>query len=588
MVAEKPYRLALTWLWTKPGPSGSSQHADSSETLPSIESGKVASNNQAVSNRERWTRDLMIVGLILGWGASLTTLSTAIHMIASGPVRIPYFLFARVARIGASMIYGWKKTSSPYLSDHRVYLVSEPTMVIIPLFLQFAITCISSCLDSIHATTLRWAMWREGRLRHNTNLRLFTTSRQVGSPNGWPANTIWAVGHVLAYSGATIMTFPVTVIATVDIDSAADKLAIHYDGDPGPDRFGLDFNGWGLLGLGTGLLFQAIICTWCLIHERARYVESWSGNPLATARTCRGPTPNSDSSPTPASDHRSGRNSEPTLRTPTSKQPSMRDLIPATRTIANWIWAIFALYALFALTVALVAVRIKHTASLDSVRRNRAPINFAGIWQFFAQVQIKYSNDSVGQRREWAGLLVQCAGLSILLFGLHLIDVLGGLARDEAIWRRAATGARGTNPDSNMLMENVRNWPVLVIFVYKSLIPWVFSFGFSALAWVFMATLPLVTIALLFLTLALLAEYLIRVQPKGSQPSTYGDIHALVVLVDEWDHERLFWGDKGTLDDRDGNGSDVRIAGTAGHRLADLQADAEYRGLDWQPGSGRE
>lgn len=115
------------------------------------------------------------------------------------------------------MTYGWKRPNQPYLMDHRIYGVSEPVMILIPLLLQFAITCVFSCLDSIHATTLRWALWREGRLRHNTNLRLFTSSRQTCSPNGWPANVVWAVGLVLAYGGATIMTFPVTVVATVDI-----------------------------------------------------------------------------------------------------------------------------------------------------------------------------------------------------------------------------------------------------------------------------------------------------------------------------------------------------------------------------------
>jgi len=172
------------------------------------------------------------------------------------------------------MGYSWKRPTSYYLYNHRVYSVSEATMILIPLLLQVAITCVLVCLDTIHSTTLRWALWREGRLRHNTNLRLFTCSRQNG-PNGWIANIISALGLVLAYGGATTMTFPVTVFAALDLTKLDDPEAnpMILDADL-PDRTAIDFNGWGLVGLGVGLLLQSCICTWCLVHESARYVET--------------------------------------------------------------------------------------------------------------------------------------------------------------------------------------------------------------------------------------------------------------------------------------------------------------------------
>jgi hypothetical protein len=114
------------------------------------------------------------------------------------------------------------------------------------------------------------------------------------------------------------------------------------------------------------------------------------------------------------------------------------------------------------------------------------------------------------------------------------------------------------------------------VFVSKSLVPWIFGYGFSCLTRVFMVFYPLLTIALFFLALGLFAEYLIRVQPKGPQPTTYGDIRALVALVDDWNHDRLFWGDKGMWMHDEG----VRIAGTAGRRLADLLPAVEYKGLE--------
>jgi len=38
-------------------------------------------------------------------------------------------------------------------------------MIVVSLLLQISITCISGRLNSIHTTTLRWVLWREGRIR---------------------------------------------------------------------------------------------------------------------------------------------------------------------------------------------------------------------------------------------------------------------------------------------------------------------------------------------------------------------------------------------------------------------------------------
>jgi len=123
-----------------------------------------------------------------------------------------------------------------------------------------AITFVASCLDSIHATTLRWALWHDGHLRHNTNLHLFTSSNPR-SPNGWPANVLPSLGLIFAYGGATVMTFPVTIVAIFELKDGGRKLAFNYGGDFGLDRYGISFNAWGLLGLGTGFLLQSALCT---------------------------------------------------------------------------------------------------------------------------------------------------------------------------------------------------------------------------------------------------------------------------------------------------------------------------------------
>ncbi|KAK3339947.1 hypothetical protein B0T25DRAFT_574824 [Lasiosphaeria hispida] len=540
----------------------------------------MAGNPHPALDRDLWTRDLCIVGLILGWGASLSSLASGIYTIAAGPAIVPPWLVNRVALVGP-MGFSWTEPTQLYMNDQRVYSVSEAAMVIIPLLLQVAIASVSACLDAIHSTTLRWALWREGRLRHNTNLRLFTYSRRSG-PNAWPANVVSSLSLALAYGGTTVMAFPLIVIAALEFTDDPDANPINYDADLGEYRYGISFNGWGLLGLGTGLLLQSAICTWCLIHDFVEQdVGTWNSNPLATARACRCLLSDDVSKhPPTASDSGQSSSGGIMFSEPALKQPSMRSLIPATRTITNWIWAIFALHSVFAVVVSLVAVKVQHSASLEYVQDNPAPIDFSSVWKYFGQVAVMYNGDTSGVRLEWAGLLIQCAAVSTLLFGLHLAEVLGGLNRDEAIWRQAAT-KRGTSPESNILLEGIRNWPTCVVFVYKVIVPWIFSYGFACNTSVFMAIFPLLTIAILFLILGLFSEYLIRVKPKGLQPATYGDIQALAALVDDWGHDTIFWGDKGEYERIEG----VRVAGTAGTRLAGLRAGVMYIGLSREPQS---
>ena len=206
-----------------------------------------------------------------------------------------------------------------------------------------------------------------------------------------------------------------------------------------------------------------------------------------------------------------------------------------------------------------------------------APVDFPSVWKIFGRVVVQYNPRVYSSSFEWAGLLIQSAALSTLLFGLHLAEVLGGLARDEAIWR--ATTKQGMSPESNMLLEGIRHWPSCIIFVYKAIVPWVFSYGFACNGIISIAIFPLLTLAVLFLVLGFFSEYLIRVAPKGLQPATYGDVQALVALVDDWSHDTIFWGDKGEYQHVEG----VRVAGTAGSQLPDLLPGVMYKGLPKEP-----
>lgn len=513
-------------------------------------------------NRDLRTRNLSVIGLCLGWIAAIAALTAGIYMLVTPNVMVPEYLLGKLLMIGPEA-FRWSKPTR-YLYGRRVYKVSEAGMVALPLALQLVITVLCGCLGSIHATTLRWALWREGRLCHANTLRLFTSSRRNG-PNKWPANAVAALGLLLTYGGASVMTFPVSVIAIRNgskYDYNLDNLA---------DRSGIDFNGWGLVGLGAGLLLQAVISTWALLDSA--YVGTWNANPLATARACRvlqdtgrGPLP----LPLPLS---SPQASTPLL--PASRQPSALTLYPTLRTLANAIWAVSLLTVALLLAIAIRASlpgasrdTRKPTTSVYFVEHYIGHADAWHVWQFFGTVRALYNWDPFAQRTEWVGLLVQCAALAPVTAGLHVAESIIALRRDERIWRGAAT--EGVDPEGSVLVPRGVGW---LMVGYQCVVPWVFGFAIACNGSMHFATLPALVVAVMFLALGGVVEWLIRARPRGTQPATYGDVRVLMALVDDWDHKKIFWGDKG------GVGFGVRRAGTAGRRLADLVPGVPYVGL---------
>ncbi|KAK5659303.1 hypothetical protein OQA88_1396 [Cercophora sp. LCS_1] len=539
-----------------------------------------------VLNRDLWTRNLCIIGLILGWGAAVATTAVGSYIVASGPVEVPHFLLDKAAFIG-NVVFTFMNLPEPqpYVADHRVYPVSQSGMVVIPLLLQITLTLVLSTLSSIHSTTLRWSLWREGRLRHNSNLRLFTSTKLVG-PNKWPANIISALGLILAYGSTTLITFPVTILGTITVQD--EQLSIV---PVTPSAHGIDFNAWGLVGLGIGLLLQCTISTWCFTS--ARHIGTWNSNPLATARACHILSPpSSPSSSRKLASSRSGTGTgtgtwmlqsptatatttttafhlpfSPTLSTTLPKpiQPALKDVLPLSRKLANHLWAITSLLALWMTIIAAVGAK-RGTANWAYVESRSGRVDFLSSWQGFGEVSVLYS-DPFTWRREWVGLLIQCALFSVFVVALQLAESVVQLVRDEAIWRRTQTV--GAGPDASVLVESMRCWFCWVMFAYKCVVPWLFGHAVSCNTSVFMALFPLVTMTGLFVVLGAFVEWLVRKRERGMLPVAYGHVGIVGGLVDVWE-ERIFWGDKGEVADG------VRVSGTAGKRARATSAALPY------------
>jgi hypothetical protein len=470
-----------------------------------------------------------------------------------------------------------------YLTGHRIFSLPQAAMISTSLVLNICLTVIFDAMNYIPATTLRWALWRENRLDYNANPRLFTGARRF-APNSLYANILSSIALVLGYGAVSVLTTNVYIVGTASEESSLANRTVS-----GP-RYALDFNAWGMVGLGCALVVQSIVCSWCFALGNGM-VPTWSSNPLSTARACAATAMQDFSNPdlldqekhlqtqSTFSSCNSDRPSQIPSRAlasditpalPRHKQPSASASVKSVRRLANGIWAVFTVVCIWLLIVGLVGKRA-NTCNSGFVLSQSYGTDFLAYFTSYCQTGFKYYVNPYLNRRDWLGLIIQCMGLSIVTLGLHCLEVLTEMRRDEAIWRKLST--IGANPNAGAMTEGATNWQCWVLFVFKSITPWMFGYALQCNLVAWMHLIPISFLAFLFLMLGLFAEFLIRHKPKGPQPATYGDIRALMSLVDDWNHDRLFWGDKGVVT------GGIRRAGTAGQRLADLDMRFLYTGL---------
>jgi len=551
-------------------------------------------------DRDLTTRNLSLAALVLGWVVSITSLSIGIYIVRAGPIELPGHFVDRNVAIG-TVTFTWTNHTRPgkhpyYINDHRVFQVPEAVMIIVPLLMTFTLTLVLDSINSIHALSLRWALWREGRPMFNSNIRLFTSSKYHW-PNSWPANTVSAIALVVAYGGISLLTFNVYIIGKYLKDGNIDPNVA------GP-RYFIDFNAWGLIGVGAGILLQAIISTSCVFYRKG-LIGTWSSNPLATARACRlqngtgniaiagkatcsvMTTANSttmlhayvdkDSAEVPPSDRTHSNYAltngvQYSVSRPRTKQPSIRSQVPRAQQIVKLVWFNFAIFTVLVIIIGFVA---KNSESISSrfVYEASGRLDFLAYLQNFGQVWHYYTERFYSGRKDWLGLIIQSSILAVVLGTLHLVEILALMVRDEVIWRKG-TSRNGVRPDARTILQNASVWQCWAMLAFKSVTPWVFSYSFTCNVGIFVSLIPLAILTTFFLLLGIFAEGLMRWRPKGSQPATYGNIPALLSVVDDWEHHTIFWGEK-VEPVNGGTGK----AGTSGKRLADVKQNGLYTRL---------
>ncbi|KAI7971255.1 hypothetical protein EIK77_003554 [Talaromyces pinophilus] len=532
-------------------------------------------------------RNICVVGVLLGWVASVLSIVMGIYMIYVPSPLNPALKgkYVAIANRGHCFAAGFEGEGQFTLSGHRTYVTPGFVPGLVSLCLNVTANALIGFMGYAHATTLRWALIQENRFQINSNSRILSNTKSY-HPNRWYMNIVLIVGLGITFGALESFIANTEVEKACVFDEGADHHIKKYPTDT-DKRHGLDFIGISTIALGIGILLQALVSTCSLCNSSI--VATWSSNPMTNAKVLSGFNIYQARSNNFNRSHNFRQSAEPVSAafglscvSPTSsaqsqdlyrasysfpreRQPPMIYMLPNACRIRFVIWAFLGIFATWSGILAVVDstnhwfIDLSHYDTLTQ-------------WRYWGGAYIDYHGHGYNfTQQTLIGLSIQICAQSFLSFGLHCVELLFDIFRDECIWRKAASV--GIKLNTNPIVCFSTNWQSLVFMAFKSVIHWNFGYCLIAGSRVSMRLSPLITMTGLLLILCLFMEYLVRYKPKGPQPVTYGDILRLSYFIDEWDHEKIFWGDKGEVT------HGIRKAGISGRRLSDLRPNAPYSGL---------
>ncbi|KAJ9601905.1 hypothetical protein H2200_013575 [Cladophialophora chaetospira] len=463
------------------------------------------------------------------------------------------------------------------------YVHHKAVVPFVQLAVSFWVTALSDIAGLVHSTSLRFTLLASRKLTFNSNLRLFTSCPK-SRVHWWPINFIWAWSLISSYACGSMVLVE----------------SVYSSADSGRDMV----SGYALIFLGFGLLGQASIASWALMVTK---IPTWSTNPIHTAKVCQ--TQGwlaSLSGRTMMSVHDAQHLEEhETPSLPKARQKSLLKAHFRVRRVLVLVWVVTLLGFLW-----FAAISIAYQVG-------GGPGHLGPTWGSFSR---SYTNDwslipnwkdytaflgistSLGQSFYTFGpwlvckYLLTCAILGGITMNLHVVELLVQCSRDESLWRETSSTS-GLGPRRyGAFSIAFLTWQTMTLFVFKTVIHWIFSLAFGIYYEGIEIRIPQVcfTANVLF-ALALLATLLALQQPKGPQPATFGHLPTLVDLIDLWpcrsieeteqtqsaaedgvegrqdtDMVTLYWGDKG----EDQNG--IRRAGTSYTPLGPIVMSALY------------
>ncbi|KAL9088210.1 MAG: hypothetical protein Q9165_006337 [Trypethelium subeluteriae] len=427
---------------------------------------------------------------------------------------------------------------------------------LVKLAANICIMLVTDCLGCIHTASVRWALWREGRLDFNSNPRMLT-----GTKTGW--STHYATNIAMAFF--LMLLF------------AASSQLFLQPRTANNDYNGFVVNGVAFLALAVGIAGQALIATIAL-RGSARLIPTWSSNPLNTALTCIHE----------GLQHHPGRSLVPVDRRhdPTIPQQPARKQANALRAVPHLRWSIAALWLIFGLTFiwAIVIVIISRYGHIHSETINVQFFgSFAGSASQNSPVVPFYhawGGDTVSDGKIVAGsisaLFITLALQIPFTLSLHAAELVMHVYIDEQIWRKASVlpGLTYMQTPIGNIVGFFGTWQTLFLFILNPVTHWLFGIAvFETKGTMYMSWEGLLYLAIPLAVLAVLVTWLAVQKPGGPQPAAYGHLQTLADLVDCWveGSEKMHWGDKG-LD----NLATARIAGTSSRRLEPITLNAVY------------
>ncbi|RDW56412.1 hypothetical protein BP6252_14157 [Coleophoma cylindrospora] len=424
------------------------------------------------------------------------------------------YVLALIMIAGAVVVIPSSALEENTIGGFRQLPLSSEAIKAVPLLFNILITLCTESLSYVHAISLRWALYHEGRLHFNSNLRLFTNAKSSAANTRF-ANVAAAICLIVSYTGAS-QTF------TNLRDSS------------------LYVNGTALLMLGIGLLVLSIISTISFCHNRAR-ILSWSPNPINTALAC---------AQSGLLVHRPGRAMMPVQATnspaqptaPSSRQKPMNSAYQTANHVVRFLFFMF----LFCFALGVILVVVDYTT-------NRLPglsffPNGGGLQ---TQVLWYWGLHAPGPLQLFVVMMFGSMMQAFIVMVLHCAELLINVWRDESAWRNAYQ-AKGAAIKIGALQSATSSIPWFLLFIFKPVAQWIFGsvaivIQFPAIMIEF-APLPFLVLSAMALVLAIFGRAIAMKHHKGPQPATYGHLQTLVDLIDDWSMDedgRLWWGSKG-------------------------------------------
>jgi hypothetical protein len=425
-----------------------------------------------------------------------------------------------------------------------------------------AFTFLADQLAYVHSTSLRWALYQEGRLDFNTNLRLFT-SATTSLSNRWWANLLSISSLILCYASLSQISM-VTLVEPEDLNMWS-------------------LNTAAILTLGLGLLGLTTISACCLMVNQ-HSIFSWSSNPLNTALVALHYTIQRKPGRSMLSvKHRGMEDNLPAA--PCSRQDSAVQAERSVRLVLIFSWILGLIGILW--------------LPLTWLVKRQGPIQDHTWFDDDAFKQLVFGKEALTwplPLQTFLALILFCGIQGLQTVGLHCAELIVNMSRDEALWRRAADfrpgsaskfpwASGGASFISDPFISALLSWQNVVLFLLKAFLHWCFgqaiAFAYypadqdpdsdypitSLTKWTYAGDLVIAfrTGALLVyggsaVLLAMFITYLALRKPKGPQPATWGHVQTLANLIDCWDVDEngcFWWGDKGVDEDA------VRHAGTS-------------------------